>query len=83
MLFAGDLLFSGGTPFLLMGSVTGAIEVQDIAVRAQAAGIGPLEAARHSDLGPSATCIGPGVSWPPRSGDMVSYNGGRPLTSLD
>jgi cyclase len=27
VLFAGDLLFAGGTPFLLMGSVTGAIEV--------------------------------------------------------
>ena len=27
VLFAGDLLFNGGTPFLLMGSVIGAIEV--------------------------------------------------------
>jgi cyclase len=27
VLFCGDLLFNGGTPFLLMGSVTGAIEV--------------------------------------------------------
>jgi cyclase len=27
VLFAGDLLFNGGTPFLLMGSVSGAIEV--------------------------------------------------------
>jgi cyclase len=27
VVFAGDLLFNGGTPFLLMGSVTGAIEV--------------------------------------------------------
>ena len=27
VLFAGDLLFNGGTPFLLMGSITGAIEV--------------------------------------------------------
>ena len=27
VLFAGDLLFSGGTPFLLMGSVAGSIEV--------------------------------------------------------
>lgn len=26
-LFAGDLLFAGGTPFLVMGSLTGAIEV--------------------------------------------------------
>ena len=27
VLFAGDLIFNGGTPFLLMGSVTGAIDV--------------------------------------------------------
>ena len=27
VLFAGDLLFAGGTPFLLMGSVAGAVEV--------------------------------------------------------
>jgi cyclase len=27
VLYCGDLLFNGGTPFLLMGSVTGAIEV--------------------------------------------------------
>lgn len=27
VLFAGDLVFNGGTPFFLMGSVTGAIEV--------------------------------------------------------
>jgi cyclase len=27
VLFAGDLLFGGGTPFLLMWSITGAIEV--------------------------------------------------------
>jgi cyclase len=27
VLFCGDLLFNGGTPFLLMGSVSGAIEV--------------------------------------------------------
>ena len=31
VLFAGDLLFAGGTPFLLMGSVTGAVAVlQDV-----------------------------------------------------
>lgn len=33
VLFAGDLLFSGGTPFLLMGSVVGAVEVLDHVVR--------------------------------------------------
>lgn len=29
VLFTGDLVFNGGTPFVLMGSVTGAIEVLD------------------------------------------------------
>lgn len=37
VLFAGDLLFKGGTPFVLMGSVSGAIEVLEKVVR-------PLEA---------------------------------------
>ena len=32
-LFAGDLLFQGGTPFLLQGSVEGAIEVLETVVR--------------------------------------------------
>jgi cyclase len=33
VLFAGDLLFNGGTPFLLSGSVSGAIEVLEQVVR--------------------------------------------------
>ncbi|MBV9382503.1 MAG: MBL fold metallo-hydrolase [Streptosporangiaceae bacterium] len=33
VLFAGDLLFNGGTPFLLMGSVSGAIEALEQVVR--------------------------------------------------
>jgi cyclase len=33
LLFAGDLLMSGVTPFLLMGSITGAIEVLEQVVR--------------------------------------------------
>ena len=33
VLFCGDLVFNGGTPFLLMGSVTGAIEVLENVVR--------------------------------------------------
>jgi cyclase len=33
LLFAGDLLFNGGTPFLLMGSISGAIEVLEQVVR--------------------------------------------------
>jgi cyclase len=33
VLFCGDLIFNGGTPFLLMGSVSGAIEVLENVVR--------------------------------------------------
>ena len=33
VLFCGDLIFNGGTPFLLMGSVRGAIEVLENVVR--------------------------------------------------
>jgi cyclase len=33
VLFAGDLLFNGGTPFLLLGSIAGAIEVLERVVR--------------------------------------------------
>ncbi|MEJ8281132.1 MBL fold metallo-hydrolase [Pseudonocardia spirodelae] len=88
VLYCGDLVFHGGTPFLLMGSVTGAIDVletvvlplgaattvpghgpvfhgdgpvrdtleylrfvADLAERARDAGIGPLQAARDTDLG--------------------------------
>jgi len=137
-LFCGDLVFNGGTPFLLMGSVTGAIEVLedvllplgaqtvvpghgpvfhdrapidasldylrfvlDVAERGRAAGRSPLDAARDTDLGPYA-------DWPDAErivgnlhrayaeldglerggaidvfaalGDMVAYNGGKPLS---
>ena len=34
VLFCGDLVFNGGTPFLLMGSVAGAVEVLEQVVRA-------------------------------------------------
>ena len=56
MLFCGDLIFNGGTPFLLMGSVTGAVEVLEEVVAPLGAritvpghgpvfeGPGPLEA---------------------------------------
>jgi cyclase len=33
VLFCGDLIFNGGTPFLLMGSVTGAIDVLEQVLR--------------------------------------------------
>ena len=85
-LFAGDLVFNGGTPFVVMGSVAGALAalerleelepgtvvpghgpvcggdvlasqraylrmVSTLADEAHAAGVEPLEAARHADLG--------------------------------
>jgi cyclase len=47
VLFCGDLLFNGGTPFLLMGSVSGAIEVLStvlapLGARTTVAGHGPV-----------------------------------------
>lgn len=139
-LFCGDLIFNGGTPFLLMGSVTGAIEVLesvvlpldagtvvpghgpvfhgrgpiddtldylrfvlDLAGRARDAGVTALQAAREADLGrfadwPDAERIvgnlhralaeldgadrGAPVDVFAALGDMVAYNGGRPLTCL-
>jgi cyclase len=94
VLFAGDLVFNGGTPFNLSGSISGARrvvedlralqpavivpghgEVCDVAVldgiaayltfvtelagRAKAAGLTPLEAARQSDLGEFAELTDP------------------------
>lgn len=139
VLFAGDLLFAGGTPFVLMGSVAGAIEVlenvvaplqaqtivpghgevsgpglvddvlgylrfvMDVAQRGREAELTPLEAARQTELGPYAAwsdperIVGnlhrayveldgaePGAPLPldQALGDMVTYNGGRPLTCL-
>ncbi|MCE0767358.1 MBL fold metallo-hydrolase [Pseudonocardia kujensis] len=139
-LFCGDLVFNGGTPFLLMGSVAGAVEVLEtvveplgaattvpghgpvfhdrapldatldylrfvlaLAERGRAAGVTPLQAARDTDLGrfadwPDAERIvgnlhrayaelaGAGRGAPidviAALGDMVAYNGGRPLTCL-
>jgi cyclase len=137
VLYAGDLLFSGGTPFLLSGSIAGAIEVltnviaplgastivpghgpvcdadiigttldylhfvQDLARSGVDAGVSPLDAARESDLGEYAAwseperIVGnlhrayaeingaqPGASIDIATAfrDMVTYNGGRPLS---
>jgi cyclase len=137
VLFAGDLAFSGGTPFLLMGSVEGAIEVLehvlrplgaqtivpghgpvsgpevidemlgylrfvlDVARNGMAAGLSPLDAARQADLGGYAGLLDSErivgnlhrayaeLAGAPRGAeidliaaltDMISYNGGRPLT---
>ncbi len=136
LLFSGDLLFNGGTPFLLQGSIAGALEVLDrlaglgaetivpghgpvcgpevidtvrgylrfvqrVAADARAAGLRPLEAARECDLGEYAGLLdserivgnlhrayfeldggerGALVDLPAAIGDMLAYNGGRPLT---
>lgn len=138
VLFAGDLVFNGGTPFVLMGSVTGALAaietlrsldadtivpghgpvcdpsvldsiaayyrfVLKIASDARDAGIEPLEAARETDLGEFAELtdeeriVGnlhramfelggaePGAPMDLRAaiGDMLTYNGGKPLRCL-
>jgi cyclase len=139
VLYAGDLLFQGGTPFLLSGSIAGAIHVletviaplgartivpghgpvcgpelipptlaylrfvQDVARRGVEAGVSPLEAARETDLGEyggwseTERIVGnlhrayaevrgaePGapVDIPGAFRDMVTYNGGRPLTCM-
>lgn len=137
VLFCGDLLFNQGTPFVLMGSVVGAVDVLETVIAplgaevivpghgpvcgpeligdvvgylrfvlataeaGVAAGVSPLEAARSCDLGPYAGLSDPErivgnlhrayaeLSGTPRGGpidlpaavaDMVTYNGGRPLT---
>ena len=140
VLFCGDLIFNGGTPFLLMGSVAGAIEVlenvvrplgartivpghgpvfessepidatldylrfvTDVAARGRRAGLSPLDAARETGLGrfaawPDAERIvgnlhrayaeldgapnGAPVDIIAALGDMVTYNGGVPLSCL-
>jgi cyclase len=137
LLFCGDLLFNGGTPFLLQGSVAGAITVledviaplgaetivpghgpvagpelidrvlgylrfvQATAKAGKEAGLAPLDAARETDLGPYAGLTDPErivgnlhrayselEGDPPGTridtlgalADMITYNGGRPLT---
>ncbi|XVQ08383.1 MBL fold metallo-hydrolase [Spirillospora sp. CA-255316] len=137
VLFCGDLLFNGGTPFLLQGSVAGAVEVleeviaplgaetivpghgpvagpelidtvlgylrfvQTTAKAGKEAGLTPLEAARETDLGPYAELsdrerlVGnlhrayAELDGEPRGAvidvvtalaDMITYNGGKPLT---
>jgi cyclase len=132
VLFAGDLLFNGGTPFLLAGSVTGALGavaalkelgaetivpghgpvcgpeviddvlayldfVLDLARAGTAAEVSPLEAARSADLGQFAGLTdterlagnlhrayadlsGTGIDVGAALSDMITYNGGRPLT---
>ena len=116
VLFAGDLAFSGGTPFLLMGSVEGAIEVLehvlrplgaqtivpghgpvsgpevidemlgylrfvlDVARHGMAAGLSPLDAARGAYAELAGAPRGAEIDLIAALTDMISYNGGRPLT---
>ena len=137
-LFAGDLVFNGGTPFVVMGSVAGALTalerleglgpqtvvpghgpvcggdvlasqraylrmVSALADEAHAAGVAPLDAARDADLGEFAEWHDPerlvgnlhralaekqglepggALDVAAAFGDMVAYNGGRPLRCL-
>ena len=136
LLFGGDLLFHGGTPFMFQGSIAGAIEtldelgqlgaetivpghgpvggpelignvmrylrfVQGVASSGVAAGVTPLEAALDTDLGEFSDLLDPerivgnlhrayaeeqGEPWgapldaAAALADMVTYNGGTPLT---
>ncbi|MHA6792086.1 MBL fold metallo-hydrolase [Pseudonocardia bannensis] len=139
VLFSGDLLFNGGTPFLLQGSVAGSIEVlekvvaplgarvivpghgpvagpevidevlgylrfvQATAQAGRAAGLTPLETARETDLGAYAqlgdserivgnlhrayaeldgAAPGAAIDAVAALQDMVTFDGGRPLTCL-
>ncbi|MCW2855307.1 MAG: fold metallo-hydrolase [Marmoricola sp.] len=135
VLFCGDLLFNGGTPFVLMGSVVGAIDVLTNVVApipaktivsghgapsdralittmvgylefvlataeaGRAAGLTPLEVARDVDLGEYAGWLdserivgnlhrayrdldgtGDQLDLIAALGDMITYNGGKPLS---
>jgi len=136
VLFSGDLLFKGGTPFVFQGSIAGALEtlgdleqlgaetivpghgavcgpevfaeiqrylrfVQGVAAAGVSAGISPLEAARDTDLGEFADLLdserivgnlyrayseergdpwGTPLDARAALADMVTYNGGQPLT---
>ncbi len=136
LLFSGDLLFNGGTPFVVQGSVRGALAavealaelgaetivpghglvcgpeviatvaaylrfVQEVAERGRAAGLSPLETARETDLGQFAGLldserivgnlhrayaeldgreVGAPLDLPTVVLDMITYNGGHPLT---
>ncbi|MEV5897707.1 MBL fold metallo-hydrolase [Nonomuraea fuscirosea] len=138
LLFSGDLVFNGGTPFVLMGSVAGTLQaleqlselgaetvvpghgevcgpeayepvaaylrfVQETARRGRQAGLTPLEAATESDLGEWAGLLdserivgnlhrayaeldgqplGAPIDVVTAVLDMITYNGGRPLSCL-
>ena len=100
VVFTGDLLFNGGTPFALMGSVSGWIEVLRSVLRPLGAqtlvpGHGPVCGPEVIDdtlaylnfvqATARAAKLEGGERGAPADvaralGDMVAYNGGRPLT---
>lgn len=138
VLYTGDLIFNGGTPFMLMGSVTGSLvaaerlrqfdadvvvpghgpvctlDVLDEHIRyyefvlatardARASEVSPLEAGRSIDLGEFADLLdaerivgnlhramheldgneaGSPMNVVAAIGDMIAYNGGKPLRCL-
>jgi cyclase len=138
ILFAGDLVFNGGTPFMLMGSIRGCAEalerirqfqpevivpghgpvcdagvldrlvlycefVERLAVEIDDSGVPPLDAARDTNLGEFAALTDPErlvgnlhralferrgadrgapIDLAAAIGDMLQYNGGRPLRCL-
>jgi cyclase len=138
IMFAGDLVFNGGTPFMLMGSVRGCLEALDrirqfqpevivpghgpvcdigvldrlvrycefveaLAAATDDAGVSPLDAARETDLGEFADLTdrerlvgnlhralferrgaerGAPIDLAAAIGEMLQYNGGRPLRCL-
>jgi len=140
VLFCGDLIFNGGTPFVLMGSIAGSVEVlenvvkplgadiivpghgqifagtapiddtldylrfvADTAATGRRSGLSPLDAARQADLGRFAGWAdaerivgnlhrayaehegappGAAIDVVKALSDMVTYNGGFPLTCL-
>lgn len=65
VLFCGDLLFNGGTPFLMQGSVAGAITVLEEVVAPLGAetivpGHGPVSRPRADRPGPGLSAVRPG-----------------------
>ena len=139
VLYCGDLLFNGGTPFLVQGSIAGAIQVLEQVIKplgaqtivpghgavtgrqliddvleylrfvqtsaraGRDAGLSPLDTARELDLGPYAHLLdserivgnlhrtyaeldgaplGARIDVAAALTDMVTFNGGRPLTCL-
>ena len=49
MLFSGDLIFNGGTPFVVMGSVAGSLEALDLVMELEPEVIVPGHGAPGGD----------------------------------